>query len=219
MRFSCLPCPKKGRLIPEEATVSQVQPGPASALCGQNLQMCFTTWLFASGPLLPPPSSRAQNPCLISGWRAGTVPLFPGLQTSTLFYFYFSSLDKKNIAHQLMQRKSWGEEEGGRTFILALGHLAHLNFHIVSVENAFLSQKPQKDPTCSWLGMLYSRCWFGLCMEVGHSQWPSALLGADSSHKTKTQPQPSRGSGMWGREQPPNSVCRKENGKHPRRRD
>lgn len=124
---------------------------------------------FASGlSCLLHPAGPRIHPCLSLGPRAGTVPLFPGLQTSTQFYFYFSSLDKKNIAHQLMQRKSWGEEEGRRTFILALGHLAHLNFHIVSVENAFLSQKPQKDLTCSLLGMLYSRCWFGLCMEVGH---------------------------------------------------
>lgn len=43
-----------------------------------------------------------------------------------------------------MQRKSWGEER--KTFILALGHLAYpLNFYIVSMENAFLYHKPQKD--------------------------------------------------------------------------
>lgn len=105
----------------------------------------------ASSPSGLPASSIQLGPEPIPELKmgAGTVPLLPGRQPSTLLFFSFI-LGQNNIsfAHRLMQKKSWGAEEGGRTFSLARGHLVHrLDFHIVYMESAFLPHKPQKDPT------------------------------------------------------------------------
>lgn len=90
-----------------------------SAACGQESQHAF----HCMGPSAsgPPDCSVHLRP------GQGLVQCHCFLDSSPqLSFFLLSNLGQNNIppAHQLMQRRSWEEEESGNTFILALGHMA-----------------------------------------------------------------------------------------------
>lgn len=135
-------------------------PGSTSALCLARIPRCVSLHAPSASGLpdfsVQPDPEPFPEPRIRAGGRAGRFKaIVSGLQPPTLFYFSFSTLSKTvfPLAHQLMQRKSWEQEDGGRTFILVLGHLdCPPRFPCFLYGKCILM--PQ-DSTCSWLAALF----------------------------------------------------------------
>ena len=128
------------------------RPGPASAL---RVAKSPSTRFTARALLLLVFLTFSVH--LRPGW--GLVQCHCFLDSSPqLSLFLLSNLGQNNIppAHQLMQRRSWEEEESGRTFILALGHLARpAAFSHCLYGKCLLIPQTTKGPTCSWVSVVF----------------------------------------------------------------